>query len=501
MKIEAKDISTIKPSQILAVFCTFSQSGKSTKVKVHGCDKSIDKILQQAHSDGEFSANANEILFFRNQSINNCKHLVLVGLGDDKKIDRQVLRNASGTLYQSIKAKKIHSAVIHLDSASVSDKTLSNSVTAITQGMLMSEYDFVEFKSDYKPYQLKLEIGVAKAGTIKAVKKTIEEATIVAESINFARHLGDLPGNILYPDTLAKAAVKAVKDIKNLKVTVWDRARIIKERMGGLNGVSLGSGKEPRFIILEYKGAPANKKPICFVGKGLTFDSGGISIKPSAAMDEMKYDMCGGANVIGTLLAIAKLKLKINAIGLVPASENMPGQDATKPGDIFKARNGKTIEVLNTDAEGRLILADALSYATEKKPAVIYDIATLTGAIVMALGNTHTGFFTRSNKLNDKVVEAAEAADELVWRMPLTDYHLADMKGAHADLSNISSFKGAGSSTAAAFLEQFVGEDIPWVHFDIAGTGWNQANRFSYVQKKGATGAMIRTFIELAKKG
>jgi leucyl aminopeptidase len=251
---------------------------------------------------------------------------------------------------------------------------------------------------------------------------------------------------------------------------------------------------------MEYKGASNSKRPVCFVGKGLTFDSGGISIKPSAGMEEMKYDMCGGAAVIATMLAIARLKLKINAIAFVPATENMPGPGAVKPGDIAIARNGKSIEINNTDAEGRLILADALVYACEQKPAAIFDAATLTGAMVVALGNVFTGFFTRNDKLAQKVQSAAEASGELVWRMPLTDHHVRDMKGTYADLSNISSSKGAGSSTAAAFLEQFVDRDIPWAHFDVAGTAWHTGDRLPYCPKKGATGAMVRTFLELAKE-
>ena len=285
----------------------------------------------------------------------------------------------------------------------------------------------------------------------------------------------------------------------SVKVQVWDKVRLKKEKMGGLLGVSNGSDQEPQFIIMEYKGAKASEKPVVFVGKGLTFDCGGISIKPSAAMEEMKYDMCGGANVIGTLLAIAKLKLKMNVVGLVPATENLVNGSATKPGDVHTARNGKTFEVNNTDAEGRLILADALSYATELQPKVIIDAATLTGAMVMALGNIHTGYFTRSQDLVKKVNSAAQVSGELTWQMPLTDYHVSDMKGTFADLSNISSGKGAGSATAAAFLEQFVGEGIPWAHFDIAGTGWAVGNRLNYCPKKGASGVMIRTFVELAK--
>ena len=313
----------------------------------------------------------------------------------------------------------------------------------------------------------------------------------------FARYLGDCPANFMTPDQLGEEAKKSAKDTK-MKVTLWDKTRIAKEKMDSLIGVSNGSDQEPRFIIMEYKGASPSKKPVCFVGKGLTFDSGGISIKPSANMEEMKFDMCGGGAVIATLSTIARLKLKVNVMGFVAASENMPGPSANKPGDIRKARNGKSIEINNTDAEGRLILADALSYASEKKPAWIIDAATLTGAIVIALGNTHTGFYSRNRELVKKIREAGEISGEEVWHMPLCDHHSKDMNGYYADLTNIAPSRQAGSATAAAFLENFVTSDIPWAHFDIAGTAWNVGNRQSYARNKGASGVMVRTFVQLA---
>jgi leucyl aminopeptidase len=217
-------------------------------------------------------------------------------------------------------------------------------------------------------------------------------------------------------------------------------------------------------------------------------------------MEEMKYDMCGSAAVIATVLACAKLKLKVNVLGLVSAAENMPDGNAWKPGDVYYARNGKTVEVFNTDAEGRLVLGEALVYGSEHKPVAMFDAATLTGAILIALGNTHTGVFTRDEKLMKKIQDAADTTGELVWHMPITDWHVEDMRGTHADLCNISNGRNAGSSTAAAFLEQFVGEGIPWAHFDIAGTAWNIASRFPYHPRKGASGIIMRTFVELAQK-
>jgi leucyl aminopeptidase len=367
---------------------------------------------------------------------------------------------------------------------------------AFSEGAHLGAYSFNELKSDKKEEETAvIHIG---DGASKAVAAGFATGETLAECINFSRRLGDMPGNLMTPEIFAAEVEKAAKGT-GLKVTVWDKARIKKERMGCLIGVSLGSAVDPRFIILEYNGGGKSKKPVCFVGKGLTFDSGGISIKPAGGMEEMKYDMCGGANTVGTLLAIAKLKLKVNAIGYVPSSENMPGPLANKPGDITVARNGKSVEVNNTDAEGRLILADALSYATEQKPAFIVDTATLTGAMVIALGDLHTGFFSKNEKISKALEAAAAKTGERLWRMPLVDEHREDMKGTYADLNNISSNKGAGSAHGAAFLECFVDLDIPWAHVDIAGTSNHTGHRLPYNPKKGASGCMIRTYVELAK--
>ena len=235
------------------------------------------------------------------------------------------------------------------------------------------------------------------------------------------------------------------------------------------------------------------------MGKGLTFDSGGISIKPSAGMEEMKFDMCGGANVIGTMMSIARLGLKINAIALVGCTENMPGSSATKPGDVHTARNGKTVEVTNTDAEGRLVLSDLLCYAVEQEPAAIIEASTLTGAMVVALGDLHTGFYTSNEKLAKKINEALSVSGEWGWRMPVTKDHANDMKGNYSDLNNSSMSRKAGSAQAAAFLKEFVPEEIPFAHFDIAGTAWNCGSRIPYYRNPGATGVMIRTFLSWAE--
>ncbi len=485
------------PSQTLVVFVSSLDDKK--KVSLPKMDKDLAKRIEEAVNDEAFSGKTKETLFFRQANSGGYHHLLAVGVGSAKGFSAESARQAAAHAHNSLRSHRIESAEIDLDSLMRFGKDKAVLLGAFTEGLRLSAYEFVEYKSkkDEKPPRPG-KIGLLISGLNKSLETSFKEAEILAKRTNHARWLGDHSGNMLTPTLLADFVKDQAKGLP-LKVTIWDKARIKKEKFGGLLGVSLGSSEEPRFIIMEYNGAPKGKKPVYFVGKGLTFDSGGISIKPSQSMDEMKHDMCGGAAVVGLMLALAELKAKVNVVGLVPATENMPGGSAIKPGDILVHRNGKTTEVLNTDAEGRLVLADALAYANESKPAAIFDCATLTGAIVVALGNIHTGFFVRDDKLAKRITDASEHTGEWLWRMPLVDFHADDMKGTHADLNNISSNKGAGSSTAAAFLEQFVDKDIPFAHFDVAGTAWNISNRVPYAPKKGASGVMVRTFVELAK--
>lgn len=488
MKLELKKSQNGSTEDVFVVFATQNQKNKDADPKI--ANSELAKILSSSIEDKTITGKVKETAFFRELEFHGHRHVLVVGLGAGS--DLEMIRQAGAAAYKAICGLKSKSILIDLSLLPAGTDGLS----ALTEGIVLASYKFDELKSKKEENEQTITLSSAKLSA--GEKKAFEEAVVLAETVNFSRRLGDMPGNMMTPSALAQAAVDAAKGTK-IKVTVWDRARILKEKMGGLYGVAQGSKQEPRFIIMEYKGAAASKKPVVFVGKGLTFDTGGISLKPGAAMEEMKYDMCGGANVIGTLLAIAKLKLKVNAYALVPATENMPGGSATKPGDVHTARNGKTFEINNTDAEGRLILSDALVYGSELEPQLMVDAATLTGAMVVALGNLHTGYFTRDQKLKAKIEKAADQSGECVWNMPLVDAHLEDMKGTFADLSNISSGKGAGSATAAAFLEQFVGKDIPWAHFDIAGTGWAVGNRLNYCTPKGASGAMVRTFVEIAK--
>lgn len=471
---------------------------KKTKmgIKIPGfkqLEKELNQIkkYQNTKLNALFLTHANLFL----SEINPADNLLLI---EATSTATNSYRNMAASSFKTLKAQKIHSANIHIENFITLSTNYKEQLTAFVEAWGLVSYT-PQIHKEQKCKNIYLNITGTKAVQNKMITKCVDRANILSHSINFAKHLGDQPGNHMTPNILGKEVIKAAKNTK-LKVSVWDKVRIQKEKMGGLLAVAQGSSQDPCFIVMEHKGAASSNKPVVLVGKGLTFDAGGISIKPSAGMQDMKYDMCGGANVIGAMLAISQLKLKVNVIGLVPSSENLINGDAIKPGDIITARSGKTVEVLNTDAEGRLILMDALDYACQLKPKAIYDAATLTGAILVALGNIYTGIFSKDKKVIQKIQTAAALAGEKVWPLPLDDFHTKDMQGQFADLSNLSGSRGAGSSTAAAFLSQFVEKDIPWAHFDIAGTAWNSGNRVKYSPAKSATGCMVRTFVELVQK-
>ncbi|MCC6137208.1 MAG: leucyl aminopeptidase [Bdellovibrionaceae bacterium] len=493
MKITVVSAASKCTSQLVVLFA--HSATKKNETTAHFAGKfpaELDKNNITENVPATFKGEEGQSAFYR--GLKGKAHVLVLGTGTAKKFSSENARRWSATILKCAKQEQVKAIRV----CAPNSLTAEAAITGFTEGLLLANYKFTAFKAADKndvPVE-NVEISVEKFSA--ALSKVAAASTIIAEATNFARYLGDCPGNFMTPTQLSKEAHTAAAGTK-MKVTVWDKARIAKEKMDSFLGVSLGSEEEPRFIIMEYKGGNAKQKPFCLVGKGLTFDSGGISIKPSAGMEEMKFDMCGGAAVIAAMSAIAKLKLNINAIGLVAATENMPGPLANKPGDIRKARNGKSIEINNTDAEGRLILADALVYACEQKPGMILDAATLTGAMMIALGNTHTGFFSRNEALVKKVNAAATECGEAVWHMPMTDDHVKDMKGYYADLTNLAPSRNAGSATAAAFLESFVEKDIPWAHFDIAGTAWNVSGRLPYICTKGASGAIVRTFIEMAQ--
>jgi leucyl aminopeptidase len=493
-------------AQTLILFATQDDKKLGLDVKGAGCDRAAELVVR-AHKDGRFKGAAKETVFFRACDADGFENVLVVGLGKKNKVTEESLRVASAVAAKILAREKTKTATVCLQSVRRLTKTADGAGSAMAEGTLLGAYKYTELKSRKKEDEGKekdgeftdLGFSLADKAALKKFQAGLNAGTILAEATNFARDLGNAPGNYLTPTVLAQRAQLAAKGLP-IKFKAFDKKQIEALHMGCLLGVNRGSAEEPRFIVMEYNGGKKSDKPFVLVGKGLTFDSGGISIKPSAGMEEMKFDMCGGAAVIAAIVAAAKLKLKVNLVTIVPSTENMPGDAACKPGDVLVAMNGKTVEVNNTDAEGRLILADALAYACKNyEPAAIVDAATLTGACVVALGNVFTGVFCKDEKFFQKIRKAADATGERIWQLPLVDEYVDDMKGTYADLSNMGGAKGGGSSQGAAFLSQFVEDGITWAHFDIAGTAWHTGNRLPYHPDKGASGAIVRLFTHLAQ--
>ena len=416
----------------------------------------------------------------------NIEKLLLLGLGDKKEFSSDKLRGIAANIVRNIESKKITSVCIDSKSFKLSNSEFAQ---AFSEGILLGQYNFSDYKSK-KQKSVLSKILVCGDADLKSLNK----GAIIGDAVNYCRDLGNHPPNILTPTYLANEAIKIGKN-KNFKTKIIDIKQFKKLGLGSFYGVAMGATEPAKFIIVEYKGGNKTDKPLALIGKGLTFDSGGISIKPSPRMDEMKFDMCGGATVFGLMKAVSDLKPKMNIIFAIGATENMPGSNAQRPGDIVKAYNGKTIEVLNTDAEGRLVLADVLSYVGKNyKPKFMIDFATLTGAVLVALGNRASGLMGNNEKLINKIKKSGDATGEKVWELPLWDEYTKDIKGKYADIQNLGK-AGAGTITAGAFLKEFVG-DIPWCHLDIAGTAWGPKEP-SYQPKVGATGVAVRLIYHL----
>jgi leucyl aminopeptidase len=348
-----------------------------------------------------------------------------------------------------------------------------------------SVYRFDQMKSqpaDVRRPLRKLTLSVPQRSDLTAGEAAAARGLAIAHGMDLARDLGNLPGNICTPAHLAERAQALAQEL-GFKCEVFERGKLEELKMGSFLSVTNGSDQPPKFIVLEYFGGPKKQKPLVLVGKGITFDSGGISLKPGADMDQMKFDMCGAASVLGAFRAVAELKAKVNLIGLVPTCENMPNGRATKPGDVVRSMSGQTIEVLNTDAEGRLILCDALTYAERYEPAAVVDIATLTGAMVIALGHVASGLFSNSDSLGRALLNAGEDAFDRAWQLPLWDDYQEGLNSNFADFANIGSRAG-GSITAACFLSRFA-KKFDWAHLDIAGVAWKEG------KEKGATGRPV----------
>jgi len=415
--------------------------------------------------------------------------LLLVGLGPAKEVDAEKLRRAAAVGLARARKLKVKTVGLSLEGAALKSIKPAEAGCALAEGLLLGSYKTPTSakKPDEKSAGM-LTVRLGASRQKEAFAAGVERGRIVAEATNLTRELADLPGNQLTPTILAQKAARMAK-AEGLKCRIYRKKDLERMKMGGILEVAKGGVEPPVLIEMIYQ--PRRfKKTVCLVGKGLTFDSGGISLKPSNKMGDMKYDMCGGGAVIGAMCAVARLKPSVKVIGLVPSSDNMPSGTAQKPGDVLKTASGLTVEVLNTDAEGRLILSDALHHATGFEPDHIIDLATLTGACVVALGHDACGLFSNDEKLSKRLQEAAEVTADRAWPMPLFPEYQEDLKSPVADLANISGGQGPGAGTAAWFLSRFVGE-CSWAHLDIAGVAYGQRNR-DYIGGKGATGAGVR---------
>jgi len=453
-----------------------TSQGKVVDVLLNGQISSAVKRSDVKGKDGETT------IFYSDNG-----PIIVIGLGKKEKFDTESIRKAGGTLAKKAIAKKY----AHVVCENLGGKSAAAFSQALAEGFVLGSYQFNDYLTKNKDELFELEKVTISGGS----QAGLEKGSIIANGVCFARDLGNHPGNVTTPTRLVNEA-KKIGRLGKMKVIVFDREQFTDMGMGGLAGVAAGSDEPPKFILMEYWGTKKSVKPKVLVGKGLTFDSGGISIKPSAKMDEMKFDMCGSAVVLGCMQSIAELKPKMNVVAAISSTENMSGSKAYKPGDILTAYNGKTIEVLNTDAEGRLILADALSYVSKHyDPEYIFDFATLTGAVVVALGHVATGIMGTDEKLIENVKKSSETTGEKVWEFPLWDEYCKQVESKIADVKNIGAPMQAGTIAAGAFLKEFVGEDIPWCHFDIAGTAWGEKEN-STIPKAGATGVMIRLVLD-----
>jgi leucyl aminopeptidase len=443
--------------------------------------------IGEFYDSGEFSGKSGEVAVLHHPSGLGAKRLVLGGAGKRERFDAAELRKLTGALVRTLKSKGIRSITLALDEPFRSD----DFTAAAVEGALLADLENDRYKTDPKKNEKQVDSFAVLGGS----QTGVDRGRVLAEAQNFSRDIANEPANVLTPTVLADHAKKMAAEF-GLECEILDQDRMKQLGMGALLGVAQGSAEPPALIVLRYKpAAPSTKDHLGLIGKGVTFDTGGISIKPSDGMEKMRYDMAGGAAVIGAMRAIAQLKPSIPVTALVPTVENMPGSKAQRPGDIVKSLSGKTVEVLNTDAEGRLILIDALTYAQRLGCTHLVDAATLTGAIVVALGNVNIGAFTNNEAFLGKLLAASKAEGEKTWQMPMDEEYKELLKSNFADLHNIGGRSG-GSITAAWFSRDFV-DETPWIHLDIAGTAWlDDAKPY---MAKGATGVGLRTFVRLAE--
>ena len=441
----------------------------------------ISDIIRRGDMEGKSGAT----LLLHNVPGTLCERVLLVGLGKEKEFREKEYRDAIRCAVKTLNETGAFDGTLFLTETTVKKRSVAwriRQATIVAQETVYRFDDFKSKKDEVRRPLRKLTFAVERRNELAAAEEALTQGLAIAAGMTLAKNLGNLPGNVCTPAYLGETAKKIAHEY-GIDCQVLERADMDALGMHSLLSVAKGSHQPPKLIVLQYKGGRSDEKPLVLVGKGITFDSGGISLKPGADMDEMKYDMCGAASVLGTIKAIAQMKLPINLTVIVPASENMPGGAASKPGDIVTSMSGQTIEILNTDAEGRLVLCDALTYAERFEPETVIDVATLTGACVVALGHVATGLFANNEGLARELAHAGDEAHDRAWQMPLWDDYQDLLKSPFADMANIGG-RYAGSISAACFLSRF-SKKFEWAHLDIAGTAWKSG------ADKGATGRPV----------
>jgi leucyl aminopeptidase len=492
--------AAIPETDLLVIFASDHNTSKEAEAKPEPtlltADEAVSKAAATVLSGGEFKADANETLLLHSPLGLKAKRLLLVGLGKGAKVTQHEIRKAAGTAVRFAKPRGIKALAIAVPEGFDS----RSAVRAIAEGAILADFDSDTYRTDRKDRSIDTVSILAPAGAdLRSVEDGLSEGRILAESQNFARSLINEPGNRMTPTILGQKAAEMAKEF-GLKCEVFGADKLHELKMGAFWSVSQGSDEPPALIVMTYEPADAAAEPgrpgrpiLGLVGKGITFDTGGISIKPADSMEKMKYDMAGGAAMIGAMRAIAQLKPGVKVIGIVCAAENMPSGNAMKPGDITIAMSGKSIEIINTDAEGRMVLADGLYYARQLGATHLVDAATLTGAVAIALGQINAGVFSNDDETYRRFAQALETSGEKFWRLPVEDEYREQIRSSIADIQNTGLTRYGGAITAAMFLKEFVG-DTPWLHLDIAGLAWIDQDKPWLA--RGPSGIGVRSIVE-----
>lgn len=447
-------------------------------------DQHLQGVIGEMMAQGDITGKHSETCFINYLPGQSIKRILVVGFGEKNKLSHKSYRKALGVTISAIKSsslKKVHCYLNDIQVENVSHTWKTRQIVEVFNDGL---YKFQQTKSIKDPdYSLQAVCIMQSEGDAEQAELGLKQGMAIAKGIELTKFVADLPGNICTPTFLAEQAETLASEFSEIDVEVLEESQLEELGMGSFLSVSKGSRQPAKLIVINYQAGEKDSKPVVLVGKGLTFDAGGISLKPGAGMDEMKYDMCGGASVLGTLKAAAEMSLPMNIVGIIPSSENLPDGAANKPGDIVTSMSGLTIEILNTDAEGRLILCDALTYAKRFNPEIVIDLATLTGACLVALGRIPSGIMSNDDRLCDDLINAGDVACDTLWRLPIWEEYHELLKSNFADMANIGGRDG-GTITAACFLSRFT-EDYRWAHLDIAGTAWRTG------QNKGATGRPV----------